>query len=322
MPRKILFLCGAAASVSLFCPGLVFAQAGQPFPGKLLRIVAPPPGSNVDLIARVVAQNLPAVLGQPVVVENRPDLIAIENVVRATPDGYTSLFYTSAVWIKPLLQKVDYDPVKDLIPISLTTAAPTFLFANAGLPVKSVRDLIALAKAKPGQLNYGIAGHGTSGHLAMELLKNMAGIDIVTIAYKGSGAVVTATLANQVQVSFSSASTILPHVATGRLRILGVASATPSVVAPDVPTIASTGLPGYDVRAEQCMWVPGGTPRPVVAKLSEAVQTVLRNEEVKKRLLSDGTETVGFSSEQTVAYIRKDIARWSKLVKAANLRAE
>lgn len=322
MPRRLLAGCRAIFFAGILCSGLVLAQDGQPFPNKLLRMVAPPPGSNVDLIARVIAQNLTNVLGQPVVVENRPDLIAIETVVKGTPDGYTSLFYTSAVWVKPLLQKVDYDAVKDLIPISLTTAAPAFLFVNPSLPVKSVRDLVALAKGKPGQLNYAMPGHGTSGHLAMELLKHMAGIDIVTVPYKGSGAVVAATVSNQVQVAFSSASTIMQHVAAGRLRLLGVGSAAPTAVAPDVPTIASTGLPGFEIRAEQCMWVPAGTPRPIVNKLGEAVRSVLRNEDVRKKLLSDGTETVGNTPEQTAAYIKDDIAKWSKVIKAARLRTD
>ncbi len=322
MVRKFLVAGWFTAFAIIFWPGLAHAQSGQPYPNKLIRILSPPAGGNVDLIARVIAEALAPNLGQPVVVENRPDLVAFANALRATPDGYTLLLATSAVWIKPLLQKVDYDPVKDLIPITQTTSAPLFLYVHPSLPVKSVRELIAFAKGKPGELNYAMPGHGTSGHLASELLKNMAGIDIVRIAYNGSGAVIANLVSNQVQVAFSSSNTGMPHVATGRLRVLGVANAKPSPIAPDVPTVASSGLPGFEVTAAQCMWVPAHTPKAVVDRLSLEVLRVLNNADVKKRFLSNDTETVGTTSQQTAAYINADIVKWGKVIKEANLRAD
>ena len=318
MQKNYLVAGCFTAFVSILGTGSAFAQA---YPNKPIRIVAPPAGSNVDLVARVIAQGLSPIFGQPVVVQNRPDLIAIESSISAAPDGYTALLYTSAVWIKPLMQKVDYDAEKDLMPITRATSAPSFLFIHPSVPAKTVRELIAYAKANPGKLNYGMAGVGTSGHLAVELLKNMAGINLVQVAYKGSSEMVTNLVGNQIQVAISSASTGMPHVAAGRLRVLGVGGTKPSTLAPDVPPIAS-GLPGYEISAEQAMWVPAGTPKAVVDRLSAAVLRVLDNPEVKKRFLSDGTETIGSTPAQSAAYIKADIAKWAKLVKEANLRMD
>jgi tripartite-type tricarboxylate transporter receptor subunit TctC len=302
--------------------GWASAQSAPAYPTRVIRFLSPPAGSNVDLIARVIAQGVASEFGQSVVVENHPDLVAMKTAVNATPDGYTVLLATSAVWIKPLMQKVDYDPVKDLIPITLATTAPSFLFTVPSVPAKNVKELIAYAKANPGKLNYGMAGQGTSGHLAAELFKNMAGIDIVRIAYNGSGAMISGMLANQIQLSFSSASTGMPHVPTGKLLVLGVGGTKPSALAPDVPTIASQGLPGYQIQAEQAMWVPAGTPKGVVDRLSTAVLKVLANPEVKKKFLSDGTETLGNTPDQVAAYIKADMVKWGKLVKDAHLQAD
>lgn len=322
MLRKSVAVGGIAALVSMCFNGLAYAQSAAPYPNKVIRMIAGPAGSNIDLVARVVAQGIAPILGQQVIVQNQPDLLAIETVLGAPPDGYTLLFLASAVWIKPQMQKVNYDPVKDLLPITRAASAPSFLFTSAALPAKSVRELIAYAKANPGKLNYGMAGVGTSGHLAAELFKNMAGVDIVRVAYKGSADMMTNLVGNQIQLAFSSASTGMNHVAAGRLRVLGVGNAKPSELAPDVPTIGSAGVPGYEVTAEQCLWVPSGTPAAIVSRLSEAVLRVLSNAEVKKKLLVDGTETIGTTPEQTAAYIKTDMVKWAKLVKEANLHSD
>ena len=322
MLRRYLAVGGFTACAGICCSGLAYAQPVQPYPNKVIRMIAGPAGSNVDLVARVVAQGLAPILGQQVIVQNQPDLLAIETLLSAPPDGYTLLFLASAVWIKPQMQKVNYDPVKDLLPITRAASAPSFLFTSPSVPAKTVRELIAYAKANPGKLNYGMAGVGTSGHLAAELFNNMAGVDIVRVAYKGSADMMTNLVGNQIQLAFSSASTGMNHVAAGRLRVLGVGNAKPSELAPEVPTIGSSGVPGYEVTAEQCLWVPAGTPAAIVNRLSEAALRVLSNAEVKKKLLVDGTETVGTTPEQTAAYIKTDMIKWAKLVKDANLHSD
>lgn len=229
--------------------------------------------------------------------------------------GNFSLMLSGAVWIRPLLSKMDYDPVKDLIPITGVSVAPAFLFEHPSVPAKNVSELIALAKSKPGELRYGMAGQGTSSHLGSELFNSMAGITMVRVAYSATGQIVDNLLTNDVQVGFSNAQRGMPHVAAGRLRVLGVGSIQRSVLAPDVPTIASQGLPGFEVGAEMCLWVPAGTPKAAVTRLSEAALRVLANPEVKKKLLSNGYETVGTTPEQAAAHIQADIAKWSMLVK-------
>ena len=323
MRRRFLAAAWFTLFASVFWPALAWAQSGQAYPYKLIRIITSPAGSNIDLIVRVIAQGLGPILGQPMVVENRPDLIAIQTAVTATPDGYTLLIQGSAPWMKPLMQKVNFDAQRDLTPITETTSAPLYLYSSPSLPVKSARELISLAKAKPGELNYGMPGAGTSAHLAAELFNSTAGVNIVRIAYKGTPQAIVNLMANQVQMVFASYSGGMPLVASGKLKVLGVANANkPSPLVPDVPTIASSGLPGFEVTSAQFMWVPVGTPGAIVNRMGEAILRVLSNPDVKKRFLNDDVETIGTTPEQTAAYIKAENAKWSKVVKEAGIRTD
>ena len=301
----------------------VLGQAtGPAYPNKPIRILASEPGAQVDLVARQIAPHRSASFGQPVIVENRPGFIAVENAAKATPDGYTLVIYASSVWVSPLLQKIAVDPIADLAPITLATNAPLFLFSHPSLPAKSIKELIALAKAKPGELNYGSSSAGTANHLAGELFKSMAGVDIVRIPYKGTGPAAVGLMANQVQLMFASAAAGMPHVKSGRLRVLGVGSLQPSALAPEVPTIAGAGVPGYEAAAQACMWAPAKTPKPIIGRLNQEILRILSNAEVKEKFLNGGVETVGTTPEQTAAYIKADVAKWSRVIKQAGIKLE
>ena len=296
--------------------------SGQGYPNKPIRILASEPGAQVDLVARQIAPAISASLGQPVIVENRPGFIAVENAAKATPDGYTLVIYASSVWVSPLLQKIAVDPVRDLAPITLATNAPLFLFSHPSVPAKSVKELVALAKAKPGELNYGSSSAGTANHLAGELFKSMAKVDIVRIPYKGTGPAAVGLMANQVQLMFGSAAAGMPHVKGGRLRVLGVGSAQPSALAPEVPTISASGVPGYEAAAQACMWAPIKTPKVIISRLNQEILRVLNSPDVKEKFLNGGVETVGTTPEQTAAYIKADVAKWSKVIKEAGIKVE
>ena len=319
MLSRKLAVCVIAASASTFCPGPGYTQ---PYPHKLIRIVTTDTGSNLDIVTRVVAQSLTPSLGQPVIVQNRAGVLAIDTVIKAGQDGYTLLVLGTAVWIIPLMQKVTFDPMRDLTPVTLVANAPLFLFTHPSVPAKTVRELIAVAKASPGTLNYGMAGAGASNHLAAELFKSMAGIDLLRIAYKGSGQAMAALMANQVQIVFSSAPTGIPHVATGRLRVLAVGSTKPSVLAPDVPTMAASGVPGFEAGSTIGMWAPAHTPKAVIDRLANEMQRVLNAADVKEKFLSNATEAVGGTPAEAAAYIKNDSAKWRKLVKEADLRID
>jgi tripartite-type tricarboxylate transporter receptor subunit TctC len=255
-------------------------------------------------------------------VENRPGVISIETAAKAQPDGYSLLMYTSAVWILPLIQNVTFNAVRDFSPVALTSAAPLFLFSNAALPVNSVRELTALARSKPGALNYGSAGTGTTNQLAAELFKSMASVDIVGVQYRGTAAAALGTVSGQVQMMFGSASLGMPQVKSGRLKVLGVGSLQPSALAPEVPTIASQGLAGYEAASMGCVLAPIRTPKPIVEQLNRGILQVINQPDVKARLLATGIEVIGLTPEKTAAYIRTDIAKWNQLVKAAHIHID
>ncbi len=316
--RTPLAACVLAAS-SLLCTTASFAQ---PYPNKVVHVQVSDAGSNVDLVARVVAQGLSTNLGRQFVVDNRPGVVAIENVIKAPPDGYNILFYTTAVWTMPLMQDVSFDTMRDLAPVTLATNAPLFLFIHPSVPAKNMRELIALAKASPGTLNYGMAGTGTSGHLATELLRLMTGIDIVKVPYKGSSAATIALLANQVQMQFTSVTTGMAHVATGKLRLIAVASGQRSTLAPDVPTIAESGVPGYEVTSITAMWVPVATPKNLITKLNQETVKILKQPDVQEKFVSYATESIGSTPEQAATYVTADIIKWRKVVKDAHIRVE
>lgn len=309
-----------------FCTWLmvlgVGVASGQDFPNKLIRIVSTEAGGGADSNARPIAQKLAGNLGQQVIVENRPGVTAAESVAKAPPDGYTLLVNGSSFWIGPLLQKAPYDPVSDFAPITLATTSPLLLVVHPSLRVKSVKELIALAKSKPGELNYGSSPAGSSAHLAAELFKSTAGVNIVRVPYKGGGPAVIDLVGGQVQLMFSVAGLVTPHVKSGRLRALGVTSAQPSALFPDLPTVAASGLSGYESVNRFAVLAPAKTPTVLINRLNQEIVRVLNSPDVKEKFLYAGVETVGSSPEQLAAAIKSEMATVGKVIKDAGIKLE
>jgi len=312
--RLILCWCAMAA-------GHVSAQV---YPVKPIRMVAPEPGGGNEVAGRMIARGLSEQLGQTFVVENRGSAsgaIAGEILAKAPPDGYTVLYYGSTIWLLPFLrEKVPFDPMKDFAPISLATTAPFFLFAHPSLPAKTVKELIALAKARPGELNYASAGSGAATHLSAELFNRAAGLNIVRVAYKGSGAAANGLAAGEVQIMFGSATLGLAFTKAGKLRILGVASSKPSPLAPEVPTIASSGLPGFEAASMSGMFAPAKTPPKLIQLLNHEIVHVLERQDIKERFLAAGIEAVGSTPEEFTAILKADQAKWGKLIRELGIR--
>ena len=311
----------------VFC-GAVNAQdrstsSGQDFPTRPLRIVTSAVGGAADLVARLIAKGLTTSLGQQVIVDNRPTgIIPGEIVVAAPPDGYTLLFHGSSLWMMPLLQKVPFDPVKDLAPITLAASTPSLVVVHPAVPAKSIKELIALAKAKPGALNYGSGTSGSSSHLAAELFKYMARVNIVRVPYKGQGPAVLAVLGGEVQMSFATSSSVAAHIKSGKLRALAIGTATPSALAPGLPTVAESGLPGYESASNAGMFAPAKTPARVIALLNREIVQALHRQEVRDLLSNDGTEVVGGSPGEFAASIRGEMASLGKVIKAAGIHTD
>jgi tripartite-type tricarboxylate transporter receptor subunit TctC len=295
---------------------------GQSYPDRPVRIVCSQIGGINDFLARFIAHGISGSLGQPVIIENRATLVTTEIVAKATPDGYTALINGSNVWLAPLTRKAAYDPVKDLAPVSMLGSTPYILFVHPSLPAKSVKELIAYAKTRPGELNNSVGGIGGSSHLAGELFKSMAGVRIVAVSYSSTSAEIQDLMGGRVQLAITTAPSMLPLVKAGKLRAVAVTSAKPSAVAPDLPTIAASGLPGYEWGQSQAMFVPSKTPAAVIQRLNLEVVRFLGTPEAKERLLSNGTEFVGSSPEQLAAAIKSDTARLSKLIKDSGIRVE
>ena len=300
------------------------AALGQNFPNRPLRIVTSEIGGSSDLVARLVAQGIAGPLGQQVVVDNRPGgSIAGEAVLKSAADGHTLIYYGNALWILPLLRKsVPYDTVRDFAPISLTVIAPTILVVPPALPVKSVRELVALAKAKPGALNYGAAASGTTTHLAAELFKSLAGVDIVRVTYKGNTSAINDVLAGNVQMTFAPAGAVAQHVKSGRVRALAVTNASPSPVYPDLPTVAAAGVPGFEAESIYGMWAPGKTPQPIISRLNQEIAKVLHQPEIRSKLFGLSMEAVGSTPEIFADKIRGEVVRMEKLLREAGIRDE
>jgi tripartite-type tricarboxylate transporter receptor subunit TctC len=298
--------------------------AGQAFPGKPIRIVTSDAGGGSDIVARSIAQGITAPLGQPVIVENRAGgVIAGEMVSKAAPDGHTLLYYGNTLWLLPLMRSnVPYDTLRDFSPITLGVISPSVLAVHPSLPVKSVKELIAMAKARPGQLDYGSPAAGTSTHLAAELLKSMAGIQIVRIPYKGGGATLNDLIAGQIHMAFLIATSVSPHLKSGRLRALGVTGSEPTPQLPGVPTMASTGLPGYESLAITGMFAPAKTPEAIINRLNQEIVRVLHRPDLREKFLGIGVEAVGGSPEQFAAKIRSEIVKWGKIIRDAGIRDE
>jgi len=301
--------------------------AAQQYPDRPLRLVIGfPPGGAMDILGRIAAQRLTDALGQQMVVDNRSGaggMIATEIAARSAPDGYTLHFVSLPHVINPhLYKKVNYDAVRDFAPVAQFVSVSLALVVHPSLPVNSVPELVALAKARPGQLNYASAGSGSSGHLAMELFKTMAGTNIAHIPYKGTGPLLIDVLAGQVPVTVASLVGLIPQIQAGRLRALGVTSARRSAVMPDMPTIAEAGVPGYDVTQWFGMVAPAATPVAVISRLNGEMNKMLAMPEVRKILAARGADPAGGSAADFAALIRKEDAKWAKVVKDSGARVD
>jgi len=328
MKRTVRFFGWAVAVAGVSCPAFVLAQGkGADYPVRPVRIIVPQsPGASTDMTARLVAQGLSEALRQPVVVDNRPgagSTLGTDLVAKATPDGYTLLVVASSITINPSLRKkLPYDATRDLAPITQLSSFPNMLTVHPSLPVKSVHDLIALARAKPGELNLGSAGTGTGTHLSAELFKSMTGVQWVHVPYKGGGPSVTALLGGQVHLSFASIPSVMLHVRGGKLRGVAVTTAKRSPVLPEIPTIAESGVPGYDHGPWNGMFAPARTPKAIVGRLNAQVARIVHSSEARKVLNQEGAEPVGNAPEAFGAIVKAETAKWAKVAKAAGIQPE
>jgi len=296
----------------------------QGYPARPVRVIVPQSaGGSTDLVARAVGQRMADNLGQPMVVDNRPGAGSINGTdiaAKATPDGYTLLIVAASFTITPnIRKKVPYDVVRDFTPISQLVTLPHILVVHPSLPVKSVKELIAMAKAQPGVLNFASSGIGTSTHMATELFMYLTGTKMVNIPYKGGSPGMTALLGGQVQLYFAAISTAIPHVRSGRLRPLAVSTAKRSVVVPEYPTMQEAGVPGYEHASWVGMLAPDKTPRAVITQLNREAIKVLQMADVKTLLLRSGVETLGSSPKEFDSLIRTEVAKWARVVKAAGI---
>jgi len=318
------FLIPIAAGV-VACAGAVHAQS---YPSKSIRYVVPyAPGGSTDIVARVLALKLSEAMGQQVVVDNRPGAggaIGADIVAKSPPDGYTMVTaVTSIMAINQFLyRKLPYDPEKDFAPVTQVGSLPLILVIHPSLPAKNVREFIAIAKAKPGQLNYGSSGVGTATHMTTELFKAMAGVDLVHIPYKGSGQVMGDVIGGQLALIFDQIVSSLPHVQGGKLRMLAITSAKRFPSLPDLPTIAESGVPGYESISWAGVAVPAGTPKEIVARLHAEIVKVLAMPDIRERFLRDGIETIGSTPEQFSEHIRRERIKWAKVVKDSGAKAD
>ena len=307
--------------------GLLWAQGtvtgtASSYPDRPIRIVTAEAGGGNDFAARQIAQGLAATVGQPVIVENRSFIQAVEIAARAQPNGYTLFYYGSTFWMAPLLGKVSYDPQKDFSPIVLTANSSNVLAVHPSVQARTVKELIALAKAKPGELNYASGPTGNANHLAAELFNYMAGVNIVRVAYKGTPQAVNDVIAGHVQITFNNAAGSVPHVKSGRLRGLAVTGVERSALLPDLPTVAASGLPGYESGTISGMWTPAGTPAPVVDRLYRETVRILARPDVKERFFNTGIEATGKPPADLAVAMKTDMARMEKLIKALGIRVE
>jgi tripartite-type tricarboxylate transporter receptor subunit TctC len=314
--------------------GLLFAAlfltgsaAHAEFPEKTIRIVVPyPPGGFNDTLGRIVAQKLGEAWGQSTVVENRPGggtLIGTESVAKAPPDGHTLLVVAFPFAVNPsLYAKLPYDTVKDFAPLLLAGQTPNLLVVNPEVPIHSVKELIAAAKARPGSLSYGSTGSGSSNHLSMELFRTMTGVELVHVPYKGSAPMVTDLLGGHVQVAFDNTPNVLPQVKAGKLRALAITSATRSAMVPDVPTVSEAGVPGYEVGVWFGIVAPAGTPPAVLGKLNAELNRMLAMPDVKQKFADQGVEPVGGPPERFAEHLKAQIEKWTKVVKESGAKVE
>ena len=319
---RLLAFCAAIMSGAV----ATAASGAERYPSKAVRLIVPfAAGGNVDIVTRVIARKLTEGLGRQVVVDNRGGaggVLGTELAARALPDGYTLLMVTASHVTNPGLRRLPYDTEKDFAAITIVADVSIILVAHPSLPVRTVPELIALAKAKPGQLNFGSGGNGTTAHLAAELLKSAAAVNLVHIPYKGIGLALVDLLGGQIPLMFSAMPAVMPHVRQGKLRAFGIAAAQRSPVLPDVPTIRETGIPGVEANVDFALLAPAGTPREIIARLNSEVVKALSMPEIKERLMGEGAVPVGNSPEEAARFIAGEITRWGRITKAIGIRID
>lgn len=315
-----------SAALALSAPHA--AAAAEPYPARPVRfVVAFPPGGGTDIIARSIAQKLGERLGQQVLVDNRPGAggnIGTDIVAKSSPDGYTLLMGSAGPLAinASLFARMPFDPIKDLAPVTLAASTPNVLVVHPSLPAATVRELIALAKARPGEINFASSGHGTPAHLAGELFNSMAGVKLIHVPYKGAAPALADLLGGQVQLMFSTMPPALPHVKDGKLRALAVTSLKRSPAAPDLPTVDEIALPGFEANTWHGVVVPAGTPGAIVARLNREIVAILHLPDVVERLSGQGAEALGSTPEEFAAYIKSESVKWAKVVRDSGAKAE
>ena len=320
-PRIAVAVCVLAClGASVPCAQAAAADADK-YPSRVVRMtVGFTAGGAVDVSARLIAQRLSEALGQQVIVENRPGadgIVAGEYVAKAAPDGHTLAYVSAGHTMNPAFRKnLPYHPLQSFAPVSLVATGTQVLVVNPSLPVRNVKELVALARARPGQINFASAGAGGPTHLAAELLKSMAKIDIVHVPYKGGSLAINDVIAGQVEMTFIGAPVALPHVRSGRLRLLAVTTGKRMSTLPDVPTVAESGYPGYDVNATYSVLAPAATPASIVARLSAELAKIVRSSEIKERFATLGIEPVGGTPEQLGSFMQTELAKWTALAKS------
>jgi len=317
-------LYATLASLSLV---LAVAEAwSDSYPSKPVRVVVPyAAGGSNDVVSRAITPRLSEAWKQSIIVDNRAgagSLIGTEIVVRSQPNGYTLLATSGALAINVSLYRLSFDPLKDLAPVAFMAQMPYVLAVHPSLPVKSTQDLIKHAKANPGKLSFASAGTATATHLTGEMFKSMAKVDFLHVPYKGGGPALNAIVSNEVQVVFNVVSGTLPHVRSGRLRALAVSSAKRADVAPELPTISESGVPGFDVVSGYTIYAPAGTPRSIVNRVNAGINDVLQQPEMKERFLALGVTPIISTPESLTAYLKSEIARWGKIIREMGLKAE
>jgi len=317
------------ASVLAACAGAIASAAGaaENYPQRAIRLIVPyPPGGAGDIIGRILAARLGEAVRQQVVADNRPgggQVIATQLTARANPDGYTLLLASTTHAINPgLLKKLPYDSIRDFSAITLVADSPLLFLAHPSLGVASIQELVATAKSRPGRINYASSGPGTGGHLSVELLKRMTGIDLVHIPYKGAGPALVDLISGQVQVMCTSPLPSLPHVRAGRLKGLAMTGRTRSNAAPEIPTVAESGVPGYESTLWYALLAPAGTPLPVLRRLHAETVRAVKLPEVVEQLSALGAQPIGNSPQEVTKFLQGEIARWTALIEQAGIRAD